>query len=161
MSVIFAAVKCFVFAFNFFSLVSVAQKKKNIWEHQWKKSVFAVILKYYCLASYEYFAHFTLLVIVWPTYYLLLFIYFYTFCANFSIFLQLLGICIVCLNIVGLEFAIPNTDEHTYCIVGIILGSFVCMATLFGCYGVICESLGVNVIVCSAFNFYCYLQINY
>ncbi|XP_017483352.1 PREDICTED: protein late bloomer [Rhagoletis zephyria] len=64
----------------------------------------------------------------------------------FNFFSLILGICIVCLNTFGLEYAIPNTDEHTYCIVGIILGSFVCMATLFGCYGVVCESLGVSVI---------------
>ncbi|XP_054738691.1 protein late bloomer [Anastrepha obliqua] len=64
----------------------------------------------------------------------------------FNFFSLILGVCIVCLNTFGLEYAIPNTDEHTYCIVGIILGSFVCMATLFGCYGVVCESLGVNVI---------------
>ncbi|XP_067632158.1 23 kDa integral membrane protein [Eurosta solidaginis] len=63
----------------------------------------------------------------------------------FNFFSLLLGVCIICLNIYGLEFAVPNTDQHTYCIVGIILGTFVCMATLFGFYGVVSESLGVIV----------------
>ncbi|XP_037954425.1 protein late bloomer-like [Teleopsis dalmanni] len=64
----------------------------------------------------------------------------------FNILCLILGLGIISVGITGLEYARPSTDEHSYFIVAIILGSLLGMVTFFGCYGIVCEQIGVNLI---------------
>lgn len=41
----------------------------------------------------------------------------------------------------------PNTPEHTYFVESIVLGATICMIVIFGCYGLVCDLLSVNIIV--------------
>lgn len=47
----------------------------------------------------------------------------------------------------GLQVAEPNTPEHTYFVESIVLGATICMIVIFGCYGLVCDLLSVNIIV--------------
>ncbi|XP_030375258.1 protein late bloomer [Scaptodrosophila lebanonensis] len=46
----------------------------------------------------------------------------------------------------GLQMAEPNTPEHTYFIESIVLGASICIIVIFGCYGLVCNLLSVNII---------------
>lgn len=50
----------------------------------------------------------------------------------------------------GLQMAEPNTPEHTYFVESIVLGATICMIVIFGCYGLVCDLLSVNIIVSTA-----------
>jgi len=47
----------------------------------------------------------------------------------------------------GLQVAEPNTPEHTYFVKSLVLGGTICMIVMFGCYGMVCNLLCVNLIV--------------
>jgi len=47
----------------------------------------------------------------------------------------------------GLQVAEPNTPEHTYFVKSLVLGGTICMIVMFGCYGIVCNLLCVNLIV--------------
>ncbi|XP_017149736.1 protein late bloomer [Drosophila miranda] len=59
---------------------------------------------------------------------------------------MLLGIGVMCGAGLGLHAAEPNTPEHTYFVKSLVLGGTICMIVMFGCYGLICNLLCVNLI---------------
>ncbi|SPP73087.1 protein late bloomer [Drosophila guanche] len=59
---------------------------------------------------------------------------------------MLLGIGVMCGAGLGLQAAEPNTPEHTYFVKSLVLGGTICMIVMFGCYGLICNLLCVNLI---------------
>ncbi|ALC41256.1 Tsp42Ep [Drosophila busckii] len=46
----------------------------------------------------------------------------------------------------GLQMAQPNTPEHTYFEESLVLGGTICIIVIFGCYGLVCNLLSVNII---------------
>ncbi|EDW01564.1 protein late bloomer [Drosophila grimshawi] len=46
----------------------------------------------------------------------------------------------------SLQMAEPNTPEHTYFVESIVLGATICVIVIFGCYGLVCNLLSVNII---------------
>ncbi|KAH8299778.1 hypothetical protein KR044_005878 [Drosophila immigrans] len=62
-------------------------------------------------------------------------------------FLQLLAIGVMSAAALGLQIVEPNTPEHTYFVESLVLGATICMIVIFGCYGMVCDLLSVNIIV--------------
>ncbi|XP_017050153.1 protein late bloomer [Drosophila ficusphila] len=59
---------------------------------------------------------------------------------------MLLGIAVMSGAGLGLQVAEPNTPEHTYFVKSLVLGGTICMIVMFGCYGMVCNLLCVNLI---------------
>ncbi|KAH8415945.1 hypothetical protein KR222_004735 [Zaprionus bogoriensis] len=59
---------------------------------------------------------------------------------------MLLAIGVMSAAGLGLQIAEPNTPEHTYFVESIVLGATICMIVIFGCYGLVCDLLSVNII---------------
>ncbi|EDW74156.1 uncharacterized protein Dwil_GK21533 [Drosophila willistoni] len=59
---------------------------------------------------------------------------------------MLLAIGIISAADLGLEMAEPNTPEHTYFVESLVLGGTICIIVIFGCYGLVCNLLSVNII---------------
>ncbi|XP_020815355.1 protein late bloomer [Drosophila serrata] len=59
---------------------------------------------------------------------------------------MLLGIGVMSGAGLGLQVAEPNTPEHTYFVKSLVLGGTICMIVMFGCYGMVCNLLCVNLL---------------
>ncbi|XP_034476377.1 protein late bloomer [Drosophila innubila] len=59
---------------------------------------------------------------------------------------MLLAIGVMSAAGLGLQIVEPNTPEHTYFVESLVLGATICMIVIFGCYGMVCNLLSVNII---------------
>ncbi|XP_034106362.1 protein late bloomer [Drosophila albomicans] len=59
---------------------------------------------------------------------------------------MLLAIGVMSAAGLGLQIVEPNTPEHTYFVESLVLGATICMIVIFGCYGMVCDLLSVNLI---------------
>ncbi|KAL7736650.1 hypothetical protein ACLKA6_015285 [Drosophila palustris] len=59
---------------------------------------------------------------------------------------MLLAIGVMSAAGLGLQIVEPNTPEHTYFVESLVLGATICMIVIFGCYGMVCDLLSVNII---------------
>ncbi|XP_064540358.1 protein late bloomer isoform X2 [Drosophila montana] len=59
---------------------------------------------------------------------------------------MLLAIGVLVAAGLGLQMAQPNTPEHTYFVESLVLGATICTIVIFGCYGLVCDLLSVNLI---------------